>query len=71
MQTRKPSKRCEFCRLDIHKKCIPTVQNECQVDKAEKCGRIRLSIELEQIACATSNNCGYNGFDKKLLFFFI
>ena len=37
---------------------MTTVQNICQIDKAEKCGRIKIEIELDQNPCSNTDNCG-------------
>ena len=35
-----------------------TVQNICQIDKAEKCGRLKIEIELDKNSCSNNENCG-------------
>ena len=38
--------RCEFCMINVHKKCMSSVNKNCQVHRTEKRGRIRLELEI-------------------------
>ena len=40
--------RCDFCLINVHKKCIPSVNKNCKLHRPEKRGRIRLQCEISE-----------------------